>query len=102
LGLFSGFLSIGAHQNNTSCFYALVIEERGRFGMSLSNGKAESKAGRYWFSSLAMAVVDSIGASRAETLEIVTDVEQVSLLFAGLDDARQGRIISMSEAFGDL
>ncbi|WP_373531385.1 hypothetical protein [Vampirovibrio sp.] len=70
--------------------------------MSLSNGNAESKAGNFWFSSLAMAAADSIGASRAETLEIVTDVEQVSFLLASLEDARQGRIISMNEAFGDL
>jgi hypothetical protein len=76
--------------------------KNGEVSMSLSNGNAEAKAGRYWFSSLAMAAVDSLGASRAETLEIVTDVEQVSLLLASLDDARHGRIISMNESFGDL
>lgn len=70
--------------------------------MPLSNGNAEAKAGAHWFASLAIAAADSVGAARLETLEIVTDVEQVSLLFASLDDARHGRIVNMSEAFGDL
>lgn len=69
--------------------------------MSLSNGQASTKS-QGWFASIVAAVTDSVGASRLETLEIMTDVEQVSLLFSSLDDARQGRMVNMSEAFGDL
>lgn len=69
--------------------------------MPLSNGRAKTND-QSWFSSVAAAVADAIGASRLETLEIMTDVEQVSLLFSSLDDARQGRVVNISEAFGDL
>ncbi len=98
------FRAMRAHQNPTSCFYAFVVKTRGNVAMSLSDGNtnAERKVATRWFSSVAAAATDAIGASRIETLEIVTDVEQVSLLFASLDDVRQGRIVNMSDAFGDL
>lgn len=69
--------------------------------MPLSNGRAKT-TGQSWFSSLVAAAADAVGASRLETLEIMTDVEQVSLLFSSMDDARQGRVVNISEAFGDL
>lgn len=70
--------------------------------MSLSNGKARAGGKATWFSSAALAAVDAIGASRLETLEIITDVEQISLLLSSLDDSRSGRVLSLSDAFGDL
>lgn len=69
--------------------------------MPLSKGQAKTSAGG-WLASIAAAATEAVGASRLETLEIMTDVEQVSLLFSSLDDARQGRVVNMSEAFGDL
>ncbi|WP_303672904.1 hypothetical protein [Vampirovibrio chlorellavorus] len=69
--------------------------------MPLSNGHIKAD-GHSWFSSVAAAAVDAVGASRMETLEIVTDVEQISMLLSSLDDSRSGRILSMSDAFGDL
>jgi hypothetical protein len=41
-------------------------------------------------------------AARLETLEILLDVEQVTDLLSSLDDLRQGNIVSMNSAFGDL
>lgn len=69
--------------------------------MPLSNGRAKAD-GSSWFSSVAAAAVDAVGASRMETLEIVTDVEQITMLLSSLDDSRSGRILSISDAFGDL
>ncbi len=69
--------------------------------MPLSNERAQAN-GKSWFSSVAAAAVDTLGASRMETLEIVTDVEQITMLLSSLDDSRSGRILSMSDAFGDL
>ncbi|MCE3234873.1 MAG: hypothetical protein K0Q50_1053 [Vampirovibrio sp.] len=67
-------------------------------GISRSRRKALSS----WLPGVAEAATEALGASRLETLEILTDVEQVSDLFASLDDMRKGRIVSMSDAFGDL
>lgn len=41
-------------------------------------------------------------SASAETLEILTDVEQVSDLLCSLDEARKGQVVSFSQAFGDL
>lgn len=89
------------HQNDEVCFNACVIK-CGEMTMPLSNGSAKADGNSSWFSSVAMAAVDAVGASRIETLEIVTDVEQISMLLSSLDDSRSGRILSMKDAFGDL
>lgn len=68
--------------------------------MPLSNGDARTSGG--WLTSIAAAATEAIGSARLETLEIMTDVEQVGLLFSSMDDVRQGRVLNMSEAFGDL
>ena len=72
--------------------------------MAESKGFSESrrKSLARWFPGIAEAAVDKLGASRLETLELMTDVEQVSTLFTSLDDMRQGRIVNMQDAFGDL
>lgn len=67
-------------------------------GISSSKRKSLSR----WLPSVAEAATEALGASRLETLEILTDVEQVSDLFASLEDMRNGRIVSLSDAFGDL
>ena len=69
---------------------------------SKSNAKSGQKAIGRLFPTLAGIVADKVGASRLETLELMTDVEQVSQLFSSMDDKRQGRVVSMSDAFGDL
>lgn len=40
--------------------------------------------------------------ARLETLEILLNVEQVTDFLSSLDDLRQGNIVSMNSAFGDL
>jgi hypothetical protein len=55
-----------------------------------------------WLPGIAETAADRLGATRLETLEIMTDVDQVSTLFASLDDVRRGHIVNISEAFGDL
>lgn len=67
-------------------------------GMSKTARKALSR----WLPELAGAATDALGASRIETFEILTDVEQVTELFASFEDVRKGRIVTMSDAFGDL
>jgi hypothetical protein len=52
--------------------------------------------------SVAEAAAGALGKSRLETLEILTDIEQISDVFASFEDVRQGRIVSFSDAFGDL
>lgn len=54
------------------------------------------------FPALAAVVADERNAARVETLEIMMDVEQVTDLFASLDDIRRGKIVGMKDAFGDL
>lgn len=71
-------------------------------GLFNGNSNAERKATARWFPSIAAAATEAIGSARLETLEILTDVEQVSLLFASLEEARKGHIVTMSDAFGDL
>jgi len=51
---------------------------------------------------VAEAAAGALGKSRLETLEILTDIEQISDVFASFEDVRQGRIVSFSDAFGDL
>lgn len=63
--------------------------------------KSKSK-GLAWLPSIAEAAANAVGASRLETLEIMTDVEQLSEMFASFEDVRHGRIVNMSDAFGDL
>lgn len=40
--------------------------------------------------------------SQMETLEILMDVDQLTTLLSSMDDARQGQLVSMDDAFGDL
>jgi hypothetical protein len=98
---------IGAHQNAGSCFYADVVNHGSLDAMAESKGM--SKSGRAtrkglasWLPTVADVVAGALGESRLETLEILTDIEQVSDLFASFEDARLGRIVNMSDAFGDL
>jgi hypothetical protein len=72
--------------------------------MAESKGLSESrrKALTRWLPGLAEVAVDRLGAARIETLELMTDVEQVGTLFASLEDMRRGHIVNMSDAFGDL
>ena len=79
-------------------------ELRGVYTMAESRELSESKSqglGR-WLSTLIGNSADTVGAARLETLEIMTDIEQVSEIFASFEDIRQGRIVKMSDAFGDL
>jgi hypothetical protein len=39
---------------------------------------------------------------KAETLEILADVEQLSQLLASMDDIRHHRVATLSEAFADI
>lgn len=64
--------------------------------------KAKQRAMARWLPTLAEVAADKLGASRIETLEILTDVDQVTSLFASLEELRQGHIVKMSDAFGDL
>lgn len=66
----------------------------------ISRSKRKSLSGL--LPGLAEAATEALGASRIETLEILTDVEQVSDLFASFEDIRKGHIVSLSDAFGDL
>lgn len=54
------------------------------------------------FPTLAGALDNAKSAARLETLEILMDIEQVSDLLSSFDEARQGRIVNMNSAFGDL
>jgi hypothetical protein len=71
-------------------------------GESKGIANARRKSLSRWLPGLVEAAADRLGAARLETLEIMTDVEQVSALFASLDDVRHGHIVTMSDAFGDL
>lgn len=72
--------------------------------MAISKGlsQAKKKALARWFPTLAAVADDGRTAARLETLEILMDIEQVSELFASLADTRQGQIVTMNHAFGDL
>ncbi len=71
--------------------------------MSQSGDTADSRrSAKGFFSALHKAVCDPRNVARLETLEIMTDVEQVMDLLNGLDDLRKGRLASMKQAFGDL
>jgi hypothetical protein len=76
--------------------------------MGVSKGIAESrrKALGKWFPVAAEVarnlVNDARTASRLETIEVLTDLDQVTTLFASLEDWRSGQIVSMDTAFGDL
>jgi hypothetical protein len=67
-------------------------------GMSKSKRKALGRL----FPSIAAAAEGTRTAARLETLEILMDIDQVTDLLASFDDFRQGRIVNMSKAFGDL
>jgi hypothetical protein len=71
-------------------------------GESKGMANARKRTLSRWFPCIAEAVADKLGTARLETLEIMTDVEQVSTLFASLDDMRRGHILAMADAFGDL
>jgi hypothetical protein len=95
---------IGAHQNGRTCFYTCVVNHGTVHAMAESKGMSESKSrglGR-WFPTVAQAAEGALGATRLETLEILTDMEQLSDMFASFEDVRHGRIVNMSDAFGDL
>ena len=64
--------------------------------------RAKRKALAQWFPTIAEIAADERHAAKLETLEIMTDVEQVSTLFASMEDMRQGRIVGLKDAFGDL
>ena len=64
--------------------------------------KTQRKILEQWFPALAASAADERNAARLETLEILMDVDQVSSLFSSLDDVRQGRMLGMNDAFGDL
>lgn len=72
----------------------------------MADSSGFSKSGRkalgLLLPSLSEAVTRAFGASQMETFEILTDVEQVSELFASFEDNRQGRIVNLNDAFGDL
>lgn len=40
--------------------------------------------------------------AQAETFEILMDLEQISAVLSSMEDARQGRLVSCEDAFGDL
>lgn len=61
-------------------------------------GKSRKKALARWFPSISEAAT----ASHVETLEILTDLDQVTAMFSSFEDVRQGRIVNMKSAFGDL
>ncbi len=82
----------------------LSATSRGVDRMAISRGisKTRRKALAKWFPAIGAAAEDARTAAKLETWEILTDVEQVSNLFASFEDARQGKIVSMDQAFGDL
>lgn len=43
-----------------------------------------------------------VSDATAETLDILSDIDQVTLLLASLDEKRHGRIVAMDQAFVDL
>lgn len=47
-------------------------------------------------------LLPNISEASAETIEILTDVEQVTDLLCSLDEARKGHVVSFMQAFGDL
>ena len=75
-------------------------------GVSKSIAKSKQKALSKWFPVIANAVEawvsDTKTASRLETIEVLTDIDQVTTLFSSMEDWRLGQIASMDSAFGDL
>lgn len=71
-------------------------------GESKGMANARRKVLSRWLPGVAEVAADRLGKARLETLEIMTDVEQVSTLFNSLDDVRRGHIVTMNDAFGDL
>ena len=59
-----------------------------------SNSKTKSTLLERWFGDVSEAT--------AETVEILMDVEQVSALLSSFEDVRQGHLVAMDNAFGDL
>ncbi|HEY9687067.1 MAG TPA: hypothetical protein V6C52_08845 [Coleofasciculaceae cyanobacterium] len=64
--------------------------------------RAKQKALGQWFPTIAEAAADERNAARLETLEILMDIDQVSSLFASMEELRQGKILGLQDAFGDL
>lgn len=75
-------------------------------GVAKGIATTQKKAISRWFPAIAgvadSLVKDSRTAARLETVEILTDVEQVSSLFASMEDWRLGQIVGLDSAFGDL
>lgn len=76
--------------------------------MAISKGMAKSKrkALAKWFPTIANAIQELAQGTRTEacleTVEILMDIDQVTSLFASLDEARRGHVLHMDSAFGDL
>lgn len=64
--------------------------------------KAKKQGLASWLPTIADVAAGALGETRLETLEILTDIEQVSDLFSSFEDVRLGHIVNMSDAFGDL
>ena len=47
-------------------------------------------------------VIDNISEAQMETLEILSDVDQMTQLMTSLLEAKSGQIVSLESAFGDL
>lgn len=74
--------------------------------MGKSIAKSKRKALGKWFPVIADVAHNLVNntktASRLETIEVLSDLDQVTTLFASLEDWRSGQIVSMDTAFGDL
>ena len=91
-------------QKRLNLFLYMCSELRDVLCMAESRGLSESKRrglGR-WFPTVADAAAGLVGEKQLETLEILTDMEQLSDMFASFEDVRRGHIVNMSDAFGDL
>ena len=63
-----------------------------------SVSKTKQKLLARWFPTLSEARANAA----AETLDILMDVDQVTTLFASLEDMRAGRVVNAKSAFEDL
>jgi hypothetical protein len=84
------------------CIYKRRIGGSDAMASSKDMPNSKRKALSRLFPALAAAAEHGRTAARLETLEIMMDVEQISDLLTSFEDLRQGRIVNMNNAFGDL
>ena len=67
--------------------YSHVFNEKSSFNLSLSK---------------MLVTLKNIGSAKFETMGIVFDQDQFEALLESLTEAREGKVVSLKEAFSDL